>query len=233
VKPPESRIIHGTSPEALAEFPDCHFDAVVIDPPYGTASVSKIQTHSGKTCEGFDIDWDAHLPLDWIPEAVRTLKPGGSMFVFTDTKATTILWDALAAAGVRPLQCFYWIKLNPPPQPRKNFQSGAEVAVFARKPGSIVHWGGGGATLNWYACPLTSNTERTAHPTQKPLRLMRHIVPLLSPEGGSVLDPFAGSGTTGMVAQSLSRRAVLIDLSMDYLGQLMDRNRDIPLGLGA
>ena len=47
----------------------------------------------------------------------------------------------------------------------------------------------------------------------------------------TILDPFAGSGTTGMVAQSLSRRAVLIDLSMDYLGQLMERNRDMPLGL--
>jgi hypothetical protein len=48
-----------------------------------------------------------------------------------------------------------------------------------------------------------------------------------------VLDPFAGSGTTGLVAQSLSRRAVLIDLNGDYLTQVMDRNRDIPLGLGA
>jgi DNA modification methylase len=54
-----------------------------------------------------------------------------------------------------------------------------------------------------------------------------------TPVPATVLDPFAGSGTTGMVAQSLSRRAVLIDLSMDYLGQLMERNRDIPLGLGA
>jgi DNA modification methylase len=53
------------------------------------------------------------------------------------------------------------------------------------------------------------------------------------PEGGVVLDPFAGSGTTGLVAQSLSRRAVLIDLNGDYLTQVMDRNRDIPLGLGA
>ena len=48
----------------------------------------------------------------------------------------------------------------------------------------------------------------------------------------TVLDPFAGSGTTAMVAQSLSRRAVLIDLNADYLGQVMERNRAIPLGLG-
>ena len=46
-----------------------------------------------------------------------------------------------------------------------------------------------------------------------------------------VLDIFGGSGTTGMVAQSLSRRAVLIDLNGDYLVQAMERNRDIPLGL--
>jgi len=53
-----------------------------------------------------------------------------------------------------------------------------------------------------------------------------------APIPATILDPFAGSGTTGLVAQSLSRRAVLIDLSADYLVQLMDRNRDIPLGLG-
>jgi DNA modification methylase len=51
------------------------------------------------------------------------------------------------------------------------------------------------------------------------------------PVPATVLDPFAGSGTTGMVAQSLSRRAVLIDLNGEYLTQAMARNRDIPLGL--
>jgi DNA modification methylase len=49
----------------------------------------------------------------------------------------------------------------------------------------------------------------------------------------TVLDPFAGSGTTGRVAQRLNRRSILIDLSAEYLKQAMDRNRDIPLGLGA
>jgi hypothetical protein len=53
------------------------------------------------------------------------------------------------------------------------------------------------------------------------------------PVPATVLDPFAGSGTVGLVAQRLSRRAVLIDLNGEYLEQVMDRNRDIPLGLGA
>jgi DNA modification methylase len=48
-----------------------------------------------------------------------------------------------------------------------------------------------------------------------------------------VLDPFAGTGTVGMVAQSLSRRAVLIDLNPDYLAQCLGRNRQMPLGVGS
>ncbi|HEY8837399.1 MAG TPA: site-specific DNA-methyltransferase [Dehalococcoidia bacterium] len=76
-----------------------------------------------------------------------------------------------------------------------------------------------------------SPTPALTSPTFPP-KLIEPCILAGCPEGGTVLDPFAGSGTTGLVAQRLSRRAVLIDLSMDYLGQLMDRNRDIPLGLG-
>jgi site-specific DNA-methyltransferase (adenine-specific) len=60
--------------------------------------------------------------------------------------------------------------------------------------------------------------------------LIAHFRPMRTVPA-TVLDPFAGSGTTALVAQHLSRRAVLIDLSADYLRQVMDRNRDIPLGL--
>jgi DNA modification methylase len=55
----------------------------------------------------------------------------------------------------------------------------------------------------------------------------------LVPEPAVVLDPFAGSGTTGMVANRLSRRAILIDLNGDYLKQQLKRNAQTPLGLGA
>jgi DNA modification methylase len=72
-----------------------------------------------------------------------------------------------------------------------------------------------------------------AHFATFPPKLVEPCIKAGSPVNGVILDPFAGSGTTGMVAQSLSRRAVLIDLSADYLKQLMDRNRAMPLGLGA
>jgi len=66
-----------------------------------------------------------------------------------------------------------------------------------------------------------------------PRALVEPCIKAGCPTLGTVLDPFAGSGTTGLVAQSLSRRAVLIDLSAEYLEQIMDRNAQKPLGLGA
>jgi DNA modification methylase len=64
------------------------------------------------------------------------------------------------------------------------------------------------------------------------LTILEHVYNNLHvPVPATVLDPFAGSGTVGRVAARLSRRAVLIDLNAAYLGQAMDRNRDIPLGL--
>jgi DNA modification methylase len=58
-------------------------------------------------------------------------------------------------------------------------------------------------------------------------------MPTMAPIPATVLDPFAGSGTTGMVAQSLSRRAVLIDLNAEYIEQQLRRNAQTPLGLSA
>ncbi len=72
-----------------------------------------------------------------------------------------------------------------------------------------------------------------AHFATFPEKLVEPCILAGCPSLGTVLDPFAGSGTVGRVAQRLSRRAVLIDLNPEYLVQAMERNRDVPLGLGA
>lgn len=72
-----------------------------------------------------------------------------------------------------------------------------------------------------------------AHFAVFPPALVEPCIKAGCPERGVVLDPFAGSGTVGMVAQRLSRRAVLIDLNPEYLAQQLRRNADLPLGLTA
>lgn len=72
-----------------------------------------------------------------------------------------------------------------------------------------------------------------AHFATFPEALVEPCILAGCPEGGVVLDPFAGTGTVGVVAQRLSRRAVLIDLNPDYLRQCLERNQQAPLGLSA
>ena len=72
-----------------------------------------------------------------------------------------------------------------------------------------------------------------AHFATFPPKLVEPCILAGSPSGGVVLDPFGGSGTTAMVAQHLSRRAVLIDLNPEYLEQQLKRNAALPLGLEA
>ncbi len=70
-----------------------------------------------------------------------------------------------------------------------------------------------------------------AHFAVFPPELPERCIKAGSPLNGVVLDPFAGSGTTGMVANRLSRRAILVDLNGDYLKQQLERNAQTPLGL--
>jgi DNA modification methylase len=78
---------------------------------------------------------------------------------------------------------------------------------------------------------IASESYSGAHFATFPQKLVEPCILAGAPLGGVVLDPFGGSGTTGVVAQKLSRKAVLIDVNPEYIKQMMKRTRDIPMGL--
>ena len=195
-------------------------DAVITDPPYGCQHANQVQARSvndgtGRV-ESFDIAWNFDLPLEYIEKSAAILKPGGSFLTFTDTKKVETIWSAVQGAGLRPLQLVYWVKSNPPPQPRKNFQSAVEVAIFARKAGTVLHWGGGGATRNVFETSIAMGRDRTEHPTQKHADVMRWLIGLLCPPSGTALDPFGGSGTTAAAAMLEGRQSISIERDPEY-----------------
>lgn len=110
---------------------------------------------------------------------------------------------------------------------------GGRTDGFTRMPGGEAEWSENGRPGRNLRSVWTIATQPYpgAHFATFPPKLVEPCIKAGCPEGGVVLDPFAGSGTTGMVAQALSRKAILIDLNGDYLLQAMLRNRDIPLGL--
>ena len=75
----------------------------------------------------------------------------------------------------------------------------------------------------WHTIVSPTGAEKTGYPTQKPLGVLRRIVAASSERGDWVLDPFAGSGTTGVAARSLGRRYVLMDSSRDAVDLMRER----------
>jgi len=190
-------------------------DAVICDPPYGSTDGRGKVTKRGDALVEYGYEWDGVLPLDWIPLAIDVIDNGGWFAVFTDNLSVKTVWDKLEDSGCNGKQTFCWVKSNPPPQPRKNFASGIETAVLATK-GSVKKWYGGGWRLNYFFSPLVTNGDRTDHPTQKPIALMRYLIESVTQPGDTILDPFMGSGTTGVAAMLTGRKFIGIELDAGY-----------------
>lgn len=191
-------------------------DAVVCDPPYGIGGA--VVRSSGRSVIGMP-DWDV-LEFQWLPLVVPLLKPDASVVAFTDTRSPGVLWEAMHSVGLRPKQMVYWVKHAPPPNPRQCFQSAVEVAVWATFGKGI--WNGGALTPNvvWYEGP---HKGRRSHPAEKPLALMRWLVELFCPFGGTCLDPCMGSGTTGVACVQAGRNFIGIERVPEY--HIVSENR--------
>lgn len=114
-----------------------------------------------------------------------------------------------------------WIKKNPMPESVKNRPTGAteEVFMFAKSPAYFYDSNGiretSGANLRNYWV-LNPDSSRSGHPATFPRELARRCILLGSREGDIVLDPFSGSGTTGIAANELNRKAILVELNSAY-----------------
>lgn len=89
------------------------------------------------------------------------------------------------------------------------------------KPG----FGDSGGASRFFYVPKVSSKERgdSTHPTMKPIKLMEYLIKLVTPEGGKVLDPFMGSGTTGLAAAHLGHDFVGIERHHDYFKIALQR----------
>lgn len=114
-----------------------------------------------------------------------------------------------------------WVKKNPMPESVKNRPTNAteEVFMFAQSPTYFYDSNGvreeSGANLRNYWI-LGPDSRRNGHPASFPRELARRCILLGSREGETVLDPFGGSGTTGVAAIELNRKAILIELNPKY-----------------
>lgn len=118
-------------------------------------------------------------------------------------------------------------------RPGASSNSTGKTAAFTTPEsfGTMPGYGDTGGPSRFFYTAKASTAERdgTTHPTVKPRDLMRWLVRLVTPPGGLVLDPFGGSGTTGLAARDEGFRCVLIEREEDYAAQAAHRLRQLSL----
>jgi site-specific DNA-methyltransferase (adenine-specific)/modification methylase len=124
-------------------------------------------------------------------------------------------------------QFFVWHKVNPVPKIRKQgFLNSCELIVCMWNKGHTWNFGRQNEMHNFFEAPICMKPERLKepkHPTQKPLRLLRHLTGIASSPGDTILDPFMGVGSTGVAALEMDRRFIGMELDDTYYNAAQSR----------
>lgn len=199
---------HGDCLDVLAGMPDASVDAIVTDPPYklGQAYSANVDADNLLAVSGF---WEVARELH------RVTKPGGIAAIYYDTRILPLCIETMRRAG--------WTYLRGLTLYRR-WGSASVVAGWMSTSDFILIYARPGAKHKFYGKTSHDVYTRTGpeafssgHPAQKPLEITRSIVQRVTPPGGTVLDPYAGSGTTVEAALLEGFRCVAIEREGDYL----------------
>jgi site-specific DNA-methyltransferase (adenine-specific) len=193
-------------------------DAVVTDPPYSSGGMvrsdraghsTKIK-YAGDKAQSEYADfsgdnrdqrgWGYWMTL-WLGEALRVTKPGGVLVVFCDWRQLPTATDVIQSGGWVWRGLVPWIKPDSRPQSGRFTQNAEFVAWGSNGPMPME----GDCLPGYYLVRAPRANEGRAHITQKPVDVLRSLV-RIAPRGGLVIDPFTGSGTTGVACVHERRR---------------------------
>jgi len=200
------RLILGDCLEKLKEIPDGSVDAVITDPPYGLN-----KDIVGDTTENLQA-----LLTNFLKEAKRVIKDRHSIVVFFDYgKNLPYLWRAVDASG-----CFFekgatLYKPNDCSMPHNRWLRTSEAIWVLSKNGVLNH--DGDIYLHDVIIANHRSLERWwYHPTAKSQKAINLLVQANTEEGDTILDPFMGSGTTGVACAKLNRNFIGIEIDEGY-----------------
>ncbi|GMO60184.1 MAG: site-specific DNA-methyltransferase [Termitinemataceae bacterium] len=239
-----SAIYNGDCLTILRALPENSINMIFADPPYFLSNNGftcqggkMVSVNKGKwdKSKGFESDLEFHDL--WISQCKRVLKPEGTIWISGTYHSIYSCGFLLAKNGFHILNDICWFKPNASPNLScRFFTASHETLLWARKDEKAKH------TFNYdkikngdfpedkikqpnlqmrsvWSINLTKQSEKQygRHPTQKPLALLKRIVLSSTNEGDIVLDPFCGSGTTGLACQNFDNRFFIgIEIEKEY-----------------
>lgn len=232
-------VIESDNAPVLAAMPDGCVDHVITDPPYSEHVHGKVRmgknaprlTGAGRA-SGCHISRNEDLGFpaitqeqrDEIGRACHRIARRWTLS-FCDAESSALWMGAFLAAGLDHVRIGAWVKLGSTPQFTGDRPApGFETVVIAHPKGK-KRWNGGGTHAVW-THPIELNRgglNPRVHTTQKPESLMVELVSLFTDPDDLILDPFCGSGTTGVAALRLGRRFVGIERDPKYAAVARER----------
>lgn len=221
-------------------------DMIFADPPYFLSKA--YSTCINGTWKSFDKgEWDRERNLEsinefnrrWLSACREVLKDDGTIWVCGTYHNIFSVASCMTELGYKILNIIVWQKSDAKPTLSRNyFNFTTEYIVWARKNEKVPHYfncdlmeqiNGGARMPDVWRIPFVASWEMKCgkHPTQKPLRLLYRIILASTREDDTILDPFAGSCTTGIAANLLGRKFIGIDQSKEFLDLGIRRKREI------
>ena len=212
------KLYNGDCLEVMKDITDGSVDLIVTDPPYRTISGGKKSTkwksgystsvlseNDGKIFEHNDINH-----LDWLKESYRVLKNNSHIYIMTNLLNLFTIQQLAERVGFKTHNLLIWEKNNA--NANRWYMKNCEYVLFMRK--------GNAKTINNPSSKTVHKFNNIIgnklHPTEKPVELMELYILNSSKEGETVLDPFIGSGSTGVAAVNLNRKFIGIELDNNY-----------------
>ncbi|HEY8015694.1 MAG TPA: DNA methyltransferase [Dongiaceae bacterium] len=253
-----NRIISGDCIETMQSLPEASVDMVFADPPYNLQLEGELHRPNNSRVDGVEEAWDRfddfasydRFSEAWLSAARRILKPEGTLWVIGSYHNIFRVGARLQDLGYWILNDVVWRKTNPMPNFRgRRFTNAHETMIWCARDRE------GRYRFNYEAMkslnddlqmrsdwllPICSGGERLkdgggkkAHPTQKPEALLHRVILASTQPGDLVLDPFFGTGTTGVVAKRLGRNYIGIERDPGYIAAAEKRLSATPANTDA
>lgn len=204
-------------------------DAVVTDPPFEKEAHSSIRrtqkSITNKTVDIINFEMINEDLRDFISKWSNKNSKGWNLF-FCQCEAVAAWRDSIEKFDGKYKRACIWVK--PDSSPQFNGQGpaqGYESIVCSWSGEGVSRWNGGGKRGVFTHLTNTKDREGT-HPTEKPIRLMNELVNLFTFKNDLILDPFMGSGTTGVACVKMGRKFIGIELDKQYFDISCGRIRD-------
>lgn len=238
-------LLQGDCTELLPMF-EFKFDMIFADPPYFLSN-GGMSVQSGRRVSVDKGEWDKVSVIGdtedfgrrWLSACRDKLKDSGTIWICGTYHNIFSIGKILEETGFRVLNVITWVKTNPPPNLScRFFTHSTEFIVWARKYKKVPHLynyellrkiAGGKQMKDVWELPAIAAWKKSCgkHPTQKPLSVLIRSVLASTAAGSWILDPFAGSSTTGIAANLVGRRYLGIEQETEYLEMSVHRKHEI------